>query len=250
MEQLLVKENQQIKQFFINNKMGKILLLLGWDSVFLFGLFVITVILLFSCIPSWLSSLCWSVISAIIVYVATVILPRYRNMRYIKRLLLKRMERLIKSGLYLFENIQAAQFPINDSRRNSSEFGRKIPDSKQIEEICRNIDLRQNPTRMILPAHVSPSWDILILNQCGEEIERNIHEIIISIKTLDNSDLSLLVDDLQNAYDEFKLSFLASVDMAQREPKTWVDKDSMSKLAAKFRDLESVALQYGAKRRP
>lgn len=228
--------------------MRKFLLLFGKDSLFLLGLCAIAVIiLLFWCIPDWLPSLCWSVISAAIVYVATVILPRYRNMRYIKRLLLKRMERLIKSGLYLFENIQAAQFPINDSRRNSSEFGRKIPDSKQIEEICRNIDLRQNPTRMILPAHVSPSWDILILNQCGEEIERNIHEIV-SVNTLDNSDLSLLVDDLQNAYDEFKLSFIASVDMAQREPKTWVDKNSMNKLAAKFRELESMALQYGAKR--
>lgn len=228
--------------------MGKILLLLGWDSVFLFGLFVITVILLFLCIPSWLSSLCWSVISAIIVYVATVILPRYRNMEYINRLLLKRMERLINIGQYLFENIQVAQFPIDDPRRYNTIFEEKIPNSKQVEEICRNIDLRQNPTRMILPAHVSPRWDILILNQCGEDIERNIHEII-SINTLDNSDLSLLVDDLQDAYDEFKLSFLTSVDMAQREPKTWVNINSMSNLAAKFRDLESMALKYRAKRR-
>lgn len=229
--------------------MRKYLFLLGWDSVFLFGLCAIVVILLSLCIPGWLSSLCWSVISATIVYVVTVILPRYRNMRYINGLLLKRMERLINMGQYLFGNIQVAQFSIDDPRRYTTVFEKKIPDSKQIEEFCQNIDLRQNPTRMILPAHVSPSWDILILNQCGEEIERNIHEII-SINTLDNSDLSLLVDDLQNAYDEFKLSFLASVDMAQREPKTWVNKDSMSKLAAKFRDLESMALQYGAKRRP
>lgn len=100
---------------------------------------------------------------------------------------------------------------------------------------------------MILPAHVSPSWDILILNQCGEVIEKNISEIV-SINTLDNSALGSLVDDLQDAYDEFKLSFMTSVNMAQREPKTWIDKNSMSRLAAKFRDLESMALQYGAKR--
>ena len=229
--------------------MRKNLLLFGKDSLFLLGLCVIAVIVLLFCwMPDWLPSLCWSIISAAIVYVVTVILPRCRNMRYINELLLKRMERLIKAGLYLFENIQVAQFTIDDPRRYTTIFERKIPDSKQIEEFCQNIDLRQNPTRMILPAHVSPSWDILILNQCGEEIERNIHEII-SINTLDNSDLSLLVDDLQNAYDEFKLSFLASVDMAQREPKTWVDKDSMSKLATKFRDLESMALKYRAKRR-
>lgn len=228
--------------------MRKYLFLLGWDSLFLLGLCVIAVIvLLFCCMPDWLPSLCWSIISAAIVYGATVILPRCRNMRYINGLLLKRMERLINMGQYLFENIQVAQFSIDDPRRYTT-FEKKIPDSKQIEEFCQNIDLRQNPTRMILPAHVSPSWDILILNQCGEEIERNIHEII-SINTLDNSNLSLLVDDLQNAYDEFKLSFLASVDMAQREPKTWVDKDSMSKLATKFRDLESMALKYRAKRR-
>lgn len=228
--------------------MRKFLLLFGKDNLFLLGLCAIAVIvLLFCCMPDWLPSLCWSIISAAIVYVATVILPRCRNMRYINGLLLKRIERLINMGQYLFENIQVAQFPINDPRRYTAIFEKKIPDSKQIEEFCQNIDLRQNPTRMILPAHVSPSWDILILNQCGEEIDRNIHEII-SINTLDNSDLSLLVDDLQNAYDEFKLSLLASVDMAQREPKTWVDKDSMSKLAAKFRVLESMALQYGAKR--
>ena len=229
--------------------MRKYLFLLGWDGVFLFGLYVIAVIvLLFCCMPDWLPSLCWSIISAAIVYVATVILPRCRNMRYINGLLLKRMERLIKAGLYLFENIQVAQFTIDDPRRYTTIFEEKIPNSKQVEEICRNIDLRQNPTRMILPAHVSPRWDILILNQCGEDIERNIHEII-SINTLDNSDLSLLVDDLQDAYDEFKLSFLTSVDMAQREPKTWVNINSMSNLAAKFRDLESMALKYRAKRR-
>lgn len=228
--------------------MRKCLFLFGWDSVFLLGLFVITVILLLLCIPSWLSSLCWSVISAIIVYVATVILPRYRNMEYINRLLLKRMERLINMGQYLFENIQVAQFSIDDPRRYNTIFEKKIPDSKQIEEICRNIDLRHNPLRMLHFTHENSDWKYLVLNQCGENIERNIHEII-SINTLDNSDLSLLVDDLQDAYDEFKLSFIASVDMAQREPKTCVDKNSMSKLAAKFRELESMALQYGAKKR-
>lgn len=227
--------------------MRRYLLLLGWDSLFLLGLDTIAVVLLFCCIPGWLSSLCWSIISASIVYVATVILPRYYNMKQVNELLLKRMERLINMGQYLFENIQLAQFSIDYSRRYNTIFEKKIPDSKQIEEICRNIDLRHNPIRILHFAHENSDWKYLVLNQCGENIERNIHEII-SINTLDNSDLSLLVDDLQDAYDEFKLSFIASVDMAQREPKTWVDKNSMNKLAAKFRELESMALQYGAKR--
>lgn len=106
--------------------MRKYLLLLGWDSLFLLGLCVIAVILLFWCIPDWLSSLCWSVISAAIVYVVTAILPRYRNMKYINGLLLKRMERLINMGQYLFENIQVAQFPINDPRRYTTIFEKKF----------------------------------------------------------------------------------------------------------------------------
>lgn len=239
--------------------MGKILLLFGWDSLFLLGLCAIAVIVLpFWCIPDWLPSLCWSIISAAIVYVATVILPRCRNMRYIKRLLLKRMERLLVCWQYLYTNIQRAHLVSEIPMKEISADKQGIPDDKEIDEVCSKMNLLVPPLAMFAYSKQDYSWNELF-NQCRENIERNIHEII-SINTLDNSELSSLMDEMQDAYDKFVWSMQKLINMVYSEPmtpektaqigKTYEVPDSLKELAAKFRDLESMVLQYGAKRRP
>lgn len=225
--------------------MKRLLRLFGWDSLLLFVLCCISGIVLSFChIQTWLSTLCWSIVSSSIVYGVTVILPRYRNMKNMNNVLLKRVDRLISVGQYLFENIQAAQYLNNDPQR-CVRFEKKIPDSSRIEKICQKINLSQNPSRMITFVHESPSWNTLIVDQCGKNLERNVHEII-AINALDNSDLTSLVDDLQDAYDNFKLSFLLSVDAGHRGPCV-LCLDDIKKLASLFRKLEIYALQCKSK---
>lgn len=232
--------------------------LFGKDSLFLLGLCVIAVIvLLFCCMPDWLPSLCWSIISAAIVYVVTVILPRYSNMKYVNGLLLKRIERLLGCWQNLYTNIQRAHFVSEVPMKEISANEHRIPDDKEIDEVCSKMNLLIPPLAIFAYSKQDYSWNVLF-NQCRENIERNIHEII-SINTLDNSKLSSLVDDLQDTYDKFVRSMQKLINMVYSEPmtpekaaqigKVYEVPDSLKELAAKFRDLESMALKYRAKRR-
>ena len=217
--------------------MKKLGILFGKESIWLMGITVFAFcfeIMLSVCKIQieWISTICWSVVSAAIVYFVTVMMPRYSAQKYLVCCLLRRVNKLLCFGRYFFDNICLANNPF-----------KRIPSDLEIEDACRYLDLKLPPLRMLNLYGREPNWWNL-LSDCKSSIENDVHEIIM-LNNLPNIELSTMVDDLQTAFSELILPFAMVLDTKN----SVLPCEKLKELAALFRKLEEYAEIFGSHER-
>lgn len=161
-------------------KIKQIISRLGWDSIVL--ILIVSALNFFKIEDIW-RDVCISFISAVIVFVVTTTIPRYRH-RKAKAIFLKdRIRQVIKWGGYVFNNITTMEY----LQSHSGTIYSILPNTT-IEEECNKLNLRVSPSIFFMPDEEADSW-ISLFDRYLTIINRSITEMI---SIADKEDVSLI----------------------------------------------------------
>ena len=171
----------------------------GWDTIILLTLcFVAFVLIVFSG-NSLFEDLCISFISAVIIYVITVSIPRCHH-RIAKAIFLKdRIWQIIKGGGYLFNNISTMEYLCGNIGMAYTIFS-----NDEIEKACKNLDLRVPPAVFLTPDEEVSSWDLLF-ERYLQIINRSITEMV-SIAGKEDVELLNTCEDIRKIVEGIQLN--------------------------------------------
>ena len=155
-------------------KIKQIISRLGWDSIVLIFISLIAFISSINVLKTedvW-RDICISFISAIIVFVVTITIPRYSHRKAKIAFLERRVLKIIHGGKCFFYNIHTIE--VLRTKRNIVHH---IPSDKEIEDACNKLDLSYIPTVYPCTIEETPSWNLLF-NKYLHNIDTNITEIV------------------------------------------------------------------------
>ena len=161
-------------------KIKQIISRLGWDSIVL--ILIVSALNFFKIEDIW-RDVYISFLSAVVVFVISITIPRYCHRKAKATFLKDRIWQVIKGGGYVFNNITTMEYLQSHPGTAYSVF-----QNTTIEEECNKLDLRVPPSIFFMPDEEVTSW-ISLFNRYLTIINRSITEMV---SIADKEDVSLI----------------------------------------------------------
>ena len=216
-------------------KIKQIISRIGWDSIvlILFLLIAFATALHFFKIEDIWRDVCISFISAVIVFVVTITIPRYSHRKAKIAFLERRVLRIINGGKCFFNNIHK-----REELCMNKDIAHRIPSDKEIKDACNKLDLSDIPTAYPYTIEETPSWDLLF-NKYLHNIDTSITEIV-SIAGEEDIHLVNTCDEIREIVCNLQLAVNSHIKGCDKPGKIFgmFMYDGLQELANKLRKLE------------
>lgn len=146
---------------------------IGKESIYLFLLLLLSIFFLcFRGDCNIVRDICLSLISAVIIYFITTVVPQYKQ-RKVKFIFYRdRLYNILEGGKIIFRNIYTTEELVCNPTIIDG-----IPSIDLINEACKKLDLRIAPSVYFYTVDETPSWDLLF-NRYLLIIDNSIAEMV------------------------------------------------------------------------